>query len=98
MDRHLEAVTIAVANADPRYLPVTIRRAYDGGASLDRVLVAIEMGRCLYDVPAPVLQVAWEAAHAWAWIARRDGEPGESGIMGQPAQEGPVPAAAAIAA
>ncbi len=52
MNRELEAVALAVAHADPRFIPVQVRRAYDRGATVNQVLAAIETGRCPGDVPA----------------------------------------------
>jgi len=69
--RHLEAVTLTVANADPNLLPWMIRYAYERGASLGQILLAIEAGYCLNTEPSAYPSDAWATAHEWAWISRR---------------------------
>ena len=64
-----------MANGDPRLIPVQVQRAYDSGATVSQVLTAVEVGRCLADLPAAAAAMAWHAAHAWAWIARRAEKP-----------------------
>lgn len=71
MDRHLEAIGLAVAYADLALIPQTIRSAYQSGATPAQVRAAIEGGCFIAEVPAAVRAVALEIAHAWAWIARR---------------------------
>jgi alkylhydroperoxidase/carboxymuconolactone decarboxylase family protein YurZ len=71
MMRHLEAVALAVANADPRLVSMQVRRAYAEGATVRQVLTAIDVGRCLAAVPPSVVSEAWHAADAWAWIGLR---------------------------
>ncbi len=71
MSRHLEAVALAVANADPRFILPTIRQAYREGASIAQVLGAIEMGHCLADITPAIARAAWDAAHTRAFLARR---------------------------
>ncbi len=72
MDRNLEAVSLAVANADPRLSRPAIRWAFEDGANLSPVLTAIEVAPCLAEVPAAVYVVAQEEAHRWAGMIRRD--------------------------
>ncbi len=69
--RDLEAVTLTVANDDVFLLPCMIRRAYDGGATLFQILLAIEAGCCLTTEPSCCPSAGWAAAHEWAWISRR---------------------------
>ena len=72
MERHLEAVSLAVANADPRLIPPTIRWAFEDGANLSQVLTAIDVAPCLAEVPSAIRDVAWAEAHKWARMIRRD--------------------------
>lgn len=71
MGRHLEAVTLAVAHADPRFIPVNIRSAYEAGAAVSQVLTGIEVARCLATIPSNVLTLAWQTAYDWGWLAWR---------------------------
>ena len=71
MGRHLEAVTLAVAHADPRFIPLNIRWAYEAGAVVSQVLTGIDVAQCLAAVPPTVLTLAWQAAHDWGWLAWR---------------------------
>jgi hypothetical protein len=71
MGRHLEAVALAVAHADPRFIPGTIRWAYEAGAAVWQVITGIEVAQCLAPVPPATLSLAWQAAHDWGWLARR---------------------------
>lgn len=45
-----------------------VRAAFMSGASRDDLLTAIEIGRRLADVPAPVLTQACATVHAWDWM------------------------------
>ena len=69
--RHLEAVTLTVANAGPVLLSRMVRRAYEGGSTLLQVLLAIDAGYCLNSEPSCCPAIAWATAHEWAWINRR---------------------------
>jgi hypothetical protein len=69
--RDLEAVTLTVAIDDPFLLPRMIRRAYEGGATLCQVLLAIDAGWCLTSESSCCPSTGWAAAHEWAWISRR---------------------------
>ena len=69
--RALEAVTLTVANAGPVLLSRVVRRAYEGGATLLQVLLAIDAGYCLSAEPSCCPAIAWATAHEWAWINRR---------------------------
>jgi len=71
MTRHLEAVALAVANADPPLVSLQIRRAYAEGATVPQVLTAIDVGCILAAVPRSVVHEAWHAADAWSWIGLR---------------------------
>ncbi len=70
-DRDLEAVTLTVAYDDPVLLPCMIRRAYEGGATLGQVLLAVDAGLCLTNEASCCPSAGWAAAHEWAWISRR---------------------------
>ncbi len=70
-DRDLEAVTLTVANDDPFLLPRMIRRAFEGGATLCQVLLAVDAGLCLTGRTSCCPSAGWAAAHEWAWISRR---------------------------
>lgn len=69
--RHLEAVTLTVANDDVVLLPFLIRQAYEDGATLGQVLLAVDAGWCLTTEPSSCPWAGWAAAHEWAWIRRR---------------------------
>jgi hypothetical protein len=69
--RHLEAITLTVAHAEPYLLPWMICRAYARGATLAQVLLSIEAGRCLTTEPSCGPVAEWATAHDWAWISRR---------------------------
>jgi len=71
MERQLEAVALAVANADPRLIPPQIRNAYAAGATVAQVLTAEEVGRCLADVPTSISLEAQRSAENCAWVAQR---------------------------
>jgi hypothetical protein len=70
-DRHLEAVILTVTNADPYLLPWMIRHAYEHGATLPQVLLAIDAGYCLSTEDYLYPPEVWATAHEWAWISRR---------------------------
>ncbi len=72
MDRNLEAVSLAVANADPRIIRPVIRWAFEEGANLSQVLTAIEIAPCLAEVPPAVCVVAREEAHRWAGMLQQE--------------------------
>ena len=69
--RHLEAVTLTVANDDVVLLPFLIRQAYEDGATLGQVLLAVDAGWCLTTKSSSCPWAGWAAAHEWAWISRR---------------------------
>ena len=69
--RDLEAVTLTVANYDPFLLPRMVQRAYEGGATLCQVLLAIDAGLCLTEHICCCPSAGWTVAHEWAWISRR---------------------------
>jgi alkylhydroperoxidase/carboxymuconolactone decarboxylase family protein YurZ len=71
LERQLEAIALAVANADPRLIPAQIRNAYAAGATVPQVLTAVEVGCCLADVPATIILEAQRSAEDWAWLAQR---------------------------
>lgn len=70
-DRHLEAVTLTVANANPSLLSRLVRRAFEGGATLPQILLAIDAGYCMNGEPTCRPSIAWATAYEWAWISRR---------------------------
>ena len=70
MKYHLEAIGLAVAHADLDLIPLTIRWAYNSGATPDQVRAAIAESCRSGRVPATIQAMALEVAHAWAWIAR----------------------------
>lgn len=72
MDQHLEAVALAVAQADPYRIPSAVRQAYSAGATVKQVLAAIDAGRGHAGVPRSVVREAWDAAEAWAWLGVRN--------------------------
>lgn len=67
----LEEITAFTAAGFTERPAPGIRRAYVAGCTLSEVLEAIEAGKAPGDVPLLVLRPAWQAAQAWAWIARR---------------------------
>jgi hypothetical protein len=71
MTQHLEAVTLAVASGIPEMILPNVRWAYEDGATLTQVLMAIDAAGCIALVPRPLRDKAWAAAHQWAWIRRR---------------------------
>ncbi len=71
MERHLEAIGLAIAHADLELIPLTIRWAYHSGIRPEQVRAAIEVAAFLAEVPTPVRACAQAAAHAWEWVARR---------------------------
>jgi alkylhydroperoxidase/carboxymuconolactone decarboxylase family protein YurZ len=71
MQRELEAVASAMAQADFDLLPVAVRRAYEAGATVDQVRAAVGVGCCIAGMPPAVRALAWEAVNAWGWIERR---------------------------
>ena len=87
MERELEAIALAVANADPRLIPVQIQRAYFAGATVPQVLTAVEVGSCLAEVPAAVLDQVRQSVADWAWIARRAG----AATLASPHRAAPTP-------
>jgi hypothetical protein len=71
MNQHLEAVTLAVASGIPEMIHPNVRWAYEDGATLTQVLMAIDAAGCIALVPRRLRTKAWAAAHQWAWIRRR---------------------------
>ncbi len=71
MNRHLETLGLAVAYADLDLIPLSIRWAYESGATPNEVRAAIEGGFQLAEVPAAVRGLALTLAHTWAWLAGR---------------------------
>ena len=71
MTQHLEAVTLAVASGIPEMIHPNVRWAYEDGATLTQVMMAIDAAGCIALVPMGLRQRAWAAAHQWAWIRRR---------------------------
>jgi alkylhydroperoxidase/carboxymuconolactone decarboxylase family protein YurZ len=69
MDRHLEAIGLAVAHADLELIPQAIRRAYHHGVPPTQVRAAIEVAAFRAGVPAPIREWARAAAQAWQRIA-----------------------------
>jgi len=74
MNQHLEAVTLAVASGIPEMIHPNVRWAYEDGATLTQVLMAIDAAGCIALVPRRLRGKAWAAAHQWAWIRRRVAE------------------------
>jgi hypothetical protein len=74
MTQHLEAVTLAVASGIPEMIPPNVRWAYEDGATLTQVLMAIDAAGCIALVPRRLRTKAWAEAHQWAWIRRRVAE------------------------
>jgi hypothetical protein len=71
MNQHLEAVTLAVASGVPELIHPNVRWAYEDGATLTQVMMAIDAAECIALVPRRLRSKAWAAAHQWAWIRRR---------------------------
>ena len=71
MNQHLEAVTLAVASGIPEMIHPNVRWAYEDGATLTQVLMAIDAAGCIALVPRRLRNKAWAAAHQWAWNRRR---------------------------
>ncbi len=67
----LDEITGFTAAGFANRLGPVVRRAYAAGCSLPEVLAAIEAGKAMGEVPPAALRPAWQAAHDWAWIARR---------------------------
>ena len=71
MERHLEAIGLAIAHADLELIPLTIRWAYHNGITPEQVCTAIKVAAFVGEVPTTVRACAQVAAHAWEWVARR---------------------------
>lgn len=69
MDRHLEAIGLAVTHADLELIPQAIRRAYHHGVPPARGSAAIEIAASRAGVPASVRAWARAAGQAWARVA-----------------------------
>ncbi len=68
---YLAAFTEAVAAGRTDRFEEAVKGAYAAGASEEDLLVALEMGRLLSEVPAPVRTEAYATIHAWRWIEAR---------------------------
>lgn len=68
--RHLEAVVLTVANADPFLLPWMIRQADEHGATPPQIL-AIDAGYCLSTDACFCPSEGWAAPHERASMGRR---------------------------
>ncbi len=73
-----EIAAFTAAGFADRLAPV-MRRAYEAGCTLPEVLAAIDAGKAMGEVPSRALRPAWQAAHDWAWIARRRPGPTNTG-------------------
>jgi len=71
--RDLEAVTLTVANYDPFLLPRMVQRAYEGGATLCQVLLAIDAGLCLTEHICCCPSAGWTVAHFTAIVPATPG-------------------------
>ncbi len=67
----LTALAEAIASRQSHLFEQTVKAAYAAGASREDLLTAVEVGRCLGDVPGPVVKRAYATVHTWNWMASR---------------------------
>ncbi len=70
----LEEITRFAAAGLTEHLASLIVCAYVTGCTVSQVLMAIEAGGTLGELPSAALRVARKAAQDWAWIAPRRGD------------------------
>ncbi len=67
----LTAFTEAITSGQAHLFEQAVKAAYAAGASREDLLRAVEIGRCLAEVPGPFLAQAYAAVHAWYWMVAR---------------------------
>ncbi len=70
----LTAFTEAIISGQPHLFEQAVKTAYKAGALREELLTAVEIGRCLADVPAPIVSQAYATVHAWHWMVARRAE------------------------
>ncbi len=68
---HLIAFIEAITDGQPHLFQPAVKAAYRAGASREELLTAVEIGRGLRHVAAPVVSQAYATVHAWYWMAAR---------------------------
>ena len=66
----------AIAAQRPSLFEPAVKVAYQAGADVGTLLLAVDVARHLADVPAPLVAHAYATVHRWSWIpARRKAHP-----------------------
>ena len=68
---HLTAFTAAVATGQAYRFEEAVKAAYEAGARREELLLAVDSARLLTPIPAPILERAYAAIHAWYWMESR---------------------------
>ncbi|HYB72521.1 MAG TPA: hypothetical protein VED18_04055 [Candidatus Sulfotelmatobacter sp.] len=72
---HLIAFADALTSGRLHQFERIVKAAYRSGVSREDLLLAVDIGRLLVEVPTWVRSRAYAAVHAWHWIAARRGVP-----------------------
>jgi alkylhydroperoxidase/carboxymuconolactone decarboxylase family protein YurZ len=72
---HLIAFADALTTGRLHQFEGIVKAAYRAGVNRQDLLIAVEMGRLLVEVPSWVVSRAYAAVHAWHWIVARRGVP-----------------------
>jgi hypothetical protein len=67
---HLTAFSAAVATGQAHRFEQAIKAAYEAGAPREELFLAAGSARLLTQIPAPILEKAYAAIHAWYWMER----------------------------
>jgi alkylhydroperoxidase/carboxymuconolactone decarboxylase family protein YurZ len=67
----LAAFAEALASRQSHLFEQMVKAAYAAGASREELHTAVEVGRCLAEVPGPVVSLAHANVRAWHWMATR---------------------------
>ncbi len=68
---NLDVFTRAVAARDWQLFQRLVNAAYEGGATREELLIAVETARTLTDVSGPVVAHASATVHNWQWMTVR---------------------------
>ena len=64
----------AITSGQPHLFEQAVKAAYKAGAVREELLTAVEIGRCLAYVSAPLVSQAYATVHAWHWMVARRAE------------------------
>jgi len=68
---HLTAFSAAAATGQAHRFEQAIKAAYEAGAPREEFFPAADSARLLTQIPAPILEKAHAAIHAWYWMESR---------------------------